>query len=109
MRATIKAYYKAATTKKAYIIQTDISTNYYGDGVKYNATNNLDDKLLEDYTVMVISTEDYYSNLDVLQYLFNELNQQWSINCYYYEWDDFLAKYNLSSNQFMTIKRLLRD
>ena len=109
MKNTIKAYYKAVTTNKRYIIQEDISTNYLG--YKYIATNNetLINKLLDndDYTISIIDCGNYYDNLEMLTAAYDELIQSWTQNCYYYEWNDFIKKYELSNNQISIIKRLI--
>ena len=107
MNATIKAYYKACTTTKSYIIVEDYSTNY--TYYKYTATNDIS-KWLDDnsYTTSIISTEYYYENLDTLQYLFNEMIQSWTKVCYYYELEEFLKRYELTEYQFNKIKRLIK-
>ena len=108
---TIKAYYKAVTTSKNYIIQEDISTNYLG--YRYKATNNetLINKLLnsDDYTISIIDCENYYENLELLKVTYDEMIQSWTQNCYYSEWEDFIKNYELSNNQISVIKRLIRD
>jgi hypothetical protein len=103
---TIKAYYKAVTTKKNYVIQENISTNFIG--YKYLATNHPSNKF-EDYNYLVLDTSYYYENLDVLSMLFKDLNNSWTQNCYYYEWDEFLSKYELSNNQYKIIKKLVEN
>ena len=108
---TIKAYYKAVTTNKRYIIQEDISTNFIG--YKYTATNNetLVYKLLEsnDYTISIIDCENYYDNLKMLKIAYDELIQAWTQDCYYYEWEEYIKKYELSDNQISKINRLIKD
>jgi hypothetical protein len=101
----IKAYYKACTTTKNYIIVEDLSCNY--KVTKYLATNN-DDKYLNDNTVKIISCEYYYENLDVLNYLFNSMMQNWTKLCYHYTFENFLFLYDLSINQFNKIKKLIK-
>jgi len=106
MEATIKAYYKAVTTKKRFIIQEDISTNYFC--MKYTATNNM--SKFEDYSsdTLIIATEDYYQNLDVLAYLFKELSVTYTRYCYELTFEDFLKRYELSIGQYNKIKRLVK-
>jgi hypothetical protein len=108
MKNTIKAYYKACTTKKKYIIVEDISTNYFC--YKYTATNDYS-KWENDssFNTTIISTEYYYENLDVLQYLFKEMVQSWTQYCYELEWEYFLSRYELTQYQYNKINKLLKD
>jgi hypothetical protein len=106
MEATIKAYYKAVTTKKRFIVQEDISTNYFC--MRYTATNNVSN--FEDYSsdTLILSTEYYYENLDVLAYLFKELSIAYTRYCYELTFEEFLNRYELSINQYNKIKRLIK-
>jgi hypothetical protein len=103
--ATIKAYYKAVTTTKRFIVSEDYSTNY--SCYKYTATNNISG-FENDYNTTIIDCEYYYENLDVLQYLFSDMMQEWTKNCYYYDWTEFLKRYELTDYQFNKIKRLIK-
>ena len=107
MRNTIKAYYKACTTVKRYIIVEDISTNYFC--YKYTATNDFS-KWAEDssFNTTIISCEYYYENLDVLKYLYNEMMTQWTKFCYDLEFEEFLRRYELSVGQYNKIKQLIK-
>lgn len=108
METTIKAYYKAVTTTKNYIVVEDLPTNYTCC-YKYTATNNT--SKWEDCSrgTTIISCEYYYENLDVLQYLFNEMMQSWTKNCYYYEWEEFLKRYELTQYQYNKITKLIKE
>ena len=103
----IKALYKAVTTSKNYIIVEDISTNFIG--YKYTATDNemIIDKALKDETNQVISTEYYGDNLQALENEHNNMLNSWTQNCYYYDWTEFLKRYDLSEYQVTKIKQLI--
>ena len=45
----------------------------------------------------------------MLKVAYNELIQLWTQNCYYYVWEDFINKYELSDNQVNIINRLIKD
>jgi hypothetical protein len=104
---TIKAYYKALTTTKAYVIQSDVSTNFRV--TIYNATNNLSDRILNDDMVNVIDTSNYYENLDIASNMMDTLTKQWAKDCYYYEWSEYLNRYDMTEYQFSKLKRILNQ
>lgn len=105
----IKALYKAVTTTKKYILVEDISTNYLC--YKYTATDNenLVDKALDNHEISVISCEYYRDNLQALQNAYNDMMEAFSKNCYYYELQEFLKKYELSIFQAEKINRLINQ
>ena len=103
---TLKAYYKALTTTKAYITQEDISTNFMA--TRYKATNAMPkDEILDSYDTIVLSTDYYYENLEVAANMVDTLSKQWTKDCYYYEWEDYLKRYDMSVNQYTKLLRLI--
>ncbi len=101
---TLKAYYKALTTAKRYVIQEDISTNY--SAVRYIATNDIS-KYKEDYDTFIISTEYYYEHLDTVSSMVSTIINQWTKDCYYYDWNDFLKRYDMTPYQWNNLRRII--
>lgn len=104
--ATLKAYYKALITKKDYIVQSDISTNF--QALTYKATNIINDDMLSDYTIVILDTNYYCEYMDIAQNMVDTISKQWTKDCYYYSWDEYINKYDMTPYQFRNLQRILK-
>lgn len=103
MSSQILAYYRAATTKKKYIVIEKGSDSF--EPLHIRATDIFPP--ISDSEIIDCSC--YGENLGVLSMLFDDLIMSWGQNCYYYEWAQFLKNRGLSEYKFNRIKRLLKD